>query len=327
MDSPLPRAARPSAAALEMIDRLIAFPTVSRDSNLGLIEFARDHLARLGAKPHLVYDLHEKKANLFATLADDPDAWSPAASSCRDTPTPCRSTARTGRAIRSRPITRRSHPRPRHRRHEGLHRHRAGLGARFWAAQERMPIHLSLTYDEETTFYGVRGLVKDLEERGVRPAGCMIGEPTDMQRDRRAQGQARLVLPGARTRGAFLADHHRRQRHRVRRAADRSHPQRGRSARARGAAGRALRRAAHHAADRVMKGGIAVNVVPRDCEFTVRDAQPADDVAGATCPTRSSTGRNANSRRACVRSRGNRHPLRARHAGARPSASSRKRRS
>ncbi len=33
MDSPLPRAARPSAAALEMIDRLIAFPTVSRDSN------------------------------------------------------------------------------------------------------------------------------------------------------------------------------------------------------------------------------------------------------------------------------------------------------
>jgi acetylornithine deacetylase len=42
-------------------------------------------------------------------------------------------------------------------------------------------VHLSLTYDEETTFLGVRGLVADLHERGIRPAGCIIGEPTDMQ--------------------------------------------------------------------------------------------------------------------------------------------------
>ena len=55
MNKPLATdAIAPSPAALEMIDRLIAFPTVSRDSNLGLIEFARDHLARLGAQPHLV---------------------------------------------------------------------------------------------------------------------------------------------------------------------------------------------------------------------------------------------------------------------------------
>ena len=60
--------AGPSRTALDWIDRLIAIPSVSRDSNLGVIEAARDHLARLGARPHLVYDQHEKKANLFARI-------------------------------------------------------------------------------------------------------------------------------------------------------------------------------------------------------------------------------------------------------------------
>jgi acetylornithine deacetylase len=61
----------PSAEAIAMIDRLIAFPTVSRDSNLGLIEFARDHLAALGVRPRLAYDASRKKASLFCSLADD----------------------------------------------------------------------------------------------------------------------------------------------------------------------------------------------------------------------------------------------------------------
>ena len=39
----------PSADARAMVERLIAFNTVSRDSNLGLIEWARDYLAKLGA--------------------------------------------------------------------------------------------------------------------------------------------------------------------------------------------------------------------------------------------------------------------------------------
>ena len=56
-----------------MIDRLIGFPTVSRDSNLGLIEYARDELARLGVRANLIYDAARNKANLFATLSAEPD--------------------------------------------------------------------------------------------------------------------------------------------------------------------------------------------------------------------------------------------------------------
>ena len=53
-----------------MIERLVAFPTVSRDSNLGLIEWTRDYLAGMGVKSRLTYDVSGKKANLFATLGE-----------------------------------------------------------------------------------------------------------------------------------------------------------------------------------------------------------------------------------------------------------------
>src|SRR5271154_6218361 len=60
----------PSAAARSMIERLIGFKTVSRDSNLGLIEFVRDYLRGFGAVTRLTHDAAGKKANLFATLGD-----------------------------------------------------------------------------------------------------------------------------------------------------------------------------------------------------------------------------------------------------------------
>jgi acetylornithine deacetylase len=59
-----------SPAARNMIERLIAFNTVSRDSNLGLIEWVRDYLEGFGAKTRLTHDVSGKKANLFATLGD-----------------------------------------------------------------------------------------------------------------------------------------------------------------------------------------------------------------------------------------------------------------
>jgi hypothetical protein len=59
-----------SKSARTMIERLIAFKTVSRDSNLGLIEWVRDYLRSHGAKTRLTHDESGKKANLFATLGE-----------------------------------------------------------------------------------------------------------------------------------------------------------------------------------------------------------------------------------------------------------------
>src|SRR5688572_4191621 len=54
--------------SIAMLRKLIAFPTVSRDSNLELIQFVCDYLQDLGAVLRLTYDDERRKANLFATV-------------------------------------------------------------------------------------------------------------------------------------------------------------------------------------------------------------------------------------------------------------------
>jgi acetylornithine deacetylase len=270
MNSPLaPAAIAPSPATLEMIDRLIAMPTVSRDSNLGLIEFARDHLAKLGVRSQLVYDAAGGKANLFATLADDATAAQTGGivlSGHTDT------VPVDGQDWTSDPFV---------ARHAGGRIHGRGSAdmkgfiaialawaPRFLAAQQTMPVHLALTYDEETTFLGVRGLVADLAERGIRPAGCIIGEPTDMRaivahkgkRDHRCHVRGReahsALAPTAVNAIEFAA----RLVSFIRATADRLAAEEPKDARF---------DVPHTTLQTgLIRGGIAVNVVPRDCEFT-----------------------------------------------------------
>ena len=52
---------------------LIAFPTVSADSNLDLIAYAAERLADCGATIDISHDPSGAKANLFATLGPDLD--------------------------------------------------------------------------------------------------------------------------------------------------------------------------------------------------------------------------------------------------------------
>src|SRR4051812_16034100 len=54
-----------------MIERLVAFDTTSRGSNLELIGFVRDYLDRLGVASELVHSEDGRKANLYATLGPD----------------------------------------------------------------------------------------------------------------------------------------------------------------------------------------------------------------------------------------------------------------
>src|SRR5712671_4866546 len=173
---------RPSAASRAMIERLIGFKTVSRDSNLGLIEWPRDYLQGFGATTRLTYDATGKKANLFATLGDskkpglilsghtdvvpvDGQNW--------DTD-PFLAVERDGKLFA-----------------RGSADMKGFIGIilaqapKFAAAlnDQRLdaPLHYSLSYDEEVGCIGVRGLIRDLEENDIRPAGCVVGEPTSMQ--------------------------------------------------------------------------------------------------------------------------------------------------
>lgn len=171
-------APQPSAAVLAMIERLVAFPTVSRDSNLGLIEWTRDHLASLGVKSRLTYDSTGKKANLFATLGEgrkpglilsghtdvvpvDGQAWDsdPFRTEVRDGLLYGRGTADM----------------------KGFIGTALTLVPQFLAANMESPLHLALSYDEEVGCLGVRGLIADLAQTGLKTAGCIVGEPTLMQ--------------------------------------------------------------------------------------------------------------------------------------------------
>ena len=57
-----------STASVDMIARLVGFPTVSRESNLQLIDFVHEYLKPLDADVRLTFDEGKRKANLFATL-------------------------------------------------------------------------------------------------------------------------------------------------------------------------------------------------------------------------------------------------------------------
>jgi len=72
-----PDSVRPSASparfedlvGFDLIRRLVAFPTVSRDSNLELIEWVRAYVEDLGAGTALTFNDDRSKANLFVTFA------------------------------------------------------------------------------------------------------------------------------------------------------------------------------------------------------------------------------------------------------------------
>ena len=54
--------------SIEILEKLISFPTVSKDSNLDLIEFVEGYLAEHGISSKRVPNKKGTKANLYATI-------------------------------------------------------------------------------------------------------------------------------------------------------------------------------------------------------------------------------------------------------------------
>ena len=55
----------------DMFQKLVAFDTTSRNSNLELIHFVRDYLQGFGVSSELIHDEAQGKANLYATIGPD----------------------------------------------------------------------------------------------------------------------------------------------------------------------------------------------------------------------------------------------------------------
>ncbi|MDY7573448.1 acetylornithine deacetylase [Actimicrobium sp. CCI2.3] len=169
---------QPSAELMAMIERLVGFPTVSRDSNLGLIEWVRDYLAGMGVTSRLTYDSTGKKANLFATVGEGSRAGLvlsghtdvvPVDGQIWDTD-PFKATV-VGDKLYGRGTADM----------KGFIANALLLVPKYLAAKTDAPLHIALSYDEEVGCIGVRSLIRDLTEMGLKTAGCIVGEPTMMQ--------------------------------------------------------------------------------------------------------------------------------------------------
>jgi acetylornithine deacetylase len=170
--------ASPRPETLEILETLIGFDTVSRNSNLGLIEWTRDRLKRLGVPARLSYDASKAKANLLATLGEGTQGGLVLSGHTDVVPVdgqpwdtdPFKAVRRDGRLYGRGSADM-----------KGFIACTLAAVPALLDAPLKRPVHLAFTYDEEVGCLGAPVLIRDLRAAGIRPAGCIVGEPTGMQ--------------------------------------------------------------------------------------------------------------------------------------------------
>ncbi len=161
-----------------MIRDLVAFPTVSRDPNSDLIAYVEDYLTRHGVACDTIWNEDGTKATLWATIgpANRPGVILSGHSDIVPV---------DGQDWASDPFTLREADGRLYGRGACDMKGFVGLMLAFvpYFAQcdLKAPIHLAISYDEEVGCTGVRSLVDRLAGMEVKPALCIVGEPTSMR--------------------------------------------------------------------------------------------------------------------------------------------------
>ena len=169
----------PSAASRDMIDKLVAFDTTSRNSNLALIEFVQDYLDSHGVSSHLTHSEDGGKANLYATIGPEDQAGGVVLSGHTDV------VPVDGQAWDTDPF------KVREREQRLFGRGTADMKSfiavalalvpDMAAAALRTPIHLALSFDEEVGCLGVRRMIRHVRDALPLPGLVIVGEPTEMR--------------------------------------------------------------------------------------------------------------------------------------------------
>ncbi|WP_020179621.1 acetylornithine deacetylase [Methylopila sp. M107] len=167
-----------SDATIEQLGRLIGFDTTSRNSNLDLIDYVETYLATFGIACERTPDASGAKSNLFATIgpAERPGYVLSGHTDVvpvdgQDWTYPPFSMSRADGKLFGRGACDM----------KGFLAVSLALVPEMVAAKLAAPIHFAFSYDEEVGCIGVRDLLAELLKRPVRPAGCIVGEPTSMQ--------------------------------------------------------------------------------------------------------------------------------------------------
>lgn len=167
----------PSPRALQLIQTLVQMNTVSHNSNLALIHFVRDELQKLGVASRITSNADKSKANLFATLGKGKPAGIILSGHTDTVPwdgqdwtlDPLSATVRDGKLYGRGSCDMKGFI--------GMALAHAGD---FLNSSAPFAVHLALSYDEEVGCLGVKELIADMKDAGVKPLACIVGEPTGM---------------------------------------------------------------------------------------------------------------------------------------------------
>ena len=166
-----------SPYALELAQALVRMNTVSHNSNLELIHFIRDILSKLGVKSRLTYNAEKTKANLFATLGEGKPAGVILSGHTDTVPwdgqdwtmDPLSALVKDGNLYG-----------------RGSADMKAFIGIavshaeQFLNSDAPFALHFAFSYEEEIGCFGVKELIADLRDEGIKPLACIVGEPTSM---------------------------------------------------------------------------------------------------------------------------------------------------
>jgi acetylornithine deacetylase len=168
----------PRLTTTEMLARLVSYDTTSRNSNLALIGFVRDYLDAHGVPYRVSTDRTGEKANIHAIIGPR-QAGGVALSGHVDT------VPVDGQAWSADPFTLRCAENKLFARGSADMK---GFVSACLAAVPQMqarglarPLHLFISYDEEVGCQGAQRLIQDLDESGLKPALCVVGEPSGMK--------------------------------------------------------------------------------------------------------------------------------------------------
>jgi acetylornithine deacetylase len=165
-----------------ILERLVGFATVSRASNLPLIDWVEEWVTPFGGRCRRTWNDEGTKANLLVSFGPEGPGGIllsghtdvvPAEEGTWHQEDPFRLTRRDGRLYG-----------------RGTADMKGFLAAVLAQVPEMggagapplaHPIHLALSYDEEVGCLGAPRLIEDLLAAGLKPAMAIVGEPTEMQ--------------------------------------------------------------------------------------------------------------------------------------------------
>lgn len=163
---------------VELLRELVAYPTVSADSNLAMVDNLAGWLEAAGARVEIFHDETGRKANLWATIGPERSGGILLSGHTDVVPAdgvgwtndPFEMVERDGKLYGRGTCDM-----------KGFIAASVAMAPVLAHAVHDRPLHFSFTYDEEVGCMGAQALADTLAAKGIRPALAIIGEPTGMR--------------------------------------------------------------------------------------------------------------------------------------------------